>query len=205
VTERISATASNSENQKLELPTPQELLAQKILKLSPELQSWALDGYSFGHFNDTDLENQNKLKEEKERFHTAVHENAHALVAQSLGWQVLIVSIIQEGNALGFTKAVPPFKRIDQLLLEKMAICFAGMAGEELVGDNDHRGCSSDFAQAKFFAEILDRFSPEHRGQFFSLVESQKNLARGIVNRAGVNYLKDKSWILLDLKEKTSL
>lgn len=179
-------------------PTSEEVVAQSLLDLSPELRGWALDGFNYGVIKQEDLQNNKLIEDERNRFHTSVHENAHATVARYFGWNVLVVSIIPEGNVLGFTQALPSSeKRINQLLLEKIAICFAGLAGEELIGDNDHQGCGSDFAQARFFVEVLDKFSPNHQDQFHSLIEWGKNTARSIIQDAGLDYLKQKSFSLM--------
>ena len=178
-----------------QLPTEPEIRTQKLLDLSPELREFAKQGLTFGHFETKDLNNQNKLESEQKRFHTSMHENGHALVAKGCGWQVLVLSIVQEGNILGYVQTKPnPGKRLDQVLLEKIAICYAGMAAEELLGDKDHVGCGSDFYQAQIWANILSRVDPSYHGHFQQLLEDGKAIARRIITRHGINGLQQASF-----------
>src|SRR3989344_9143969 len=92
-------------------------LARELLSLSPQLQEWAQEGYQLGVLKTYDL-TRNCITKLYSEFETANHENGHAAVAKALGWEVVSISIVRDGNTLGVTKAVPgSIKPIDQLLL----------------------------------------------------------------------------------------
>lgn len=87
---------------------------------------------------------------------TSFHELGHAITAGANDWNVTAISVIAEGNTLGWTKSVP--SRLDsgyRLLREKIAICFGGMMAEEKLGHKDHSGCGSDIQQAGHAARLL--------------------------------------------------
>ncbi len=180
------------------VPSKEALVAEKVLNLSPELRSWAVHGYQYGYFNDEHLSDEKHLRRERKLFGTSAHENAHKLAVNHYNWNLHVISIVQKGNTLGYVEATPPMGiSLKQMLLEKMVICFSGMAGEEAIGEDDHRGCGSDVAQANYFAEILSKFTEEYQGQFYTLINWAKSEARNIVRSAGENHLKNESFDLM--------
>lgn len=87
---------------------------------------------------------------------TSFHELGHAVTAKANDWYVQTISVIAEGNTLGWTKSMP--SKLDsgyRLLREKIAICFGGMMAEEKLGHEDHSGCGSDMQQAAHAARLL--------------------------------------------------
>lgn len=174
--------------------------ARELLSLSPELQTWAMEGYELGAIRKDELFRNNVVQLRSE-FETANHENGHAAVARALGWDVVSISIVRDGNTLGVTKAVPgTAKPMDQLLLDKMAICFAGMAAESISGNNDHRGCGSDMAQVNNLASILSRVFYNGAYSPGDLIQSQYSRAQGIMRDLGNKELNNRSWWLLQKK-----
>lgn len=173
------------------------LKAIEQLKDNPDLQQWAQKGFNFGYYNTSDIQRPRFLQQEYKNFQTATHERGHETVARALGWNVTKVSIIPEGNVLGFTMALPnPNKSFATLLLDKIAICFAGMAAEEALGNHDHRGCGSDFAQANYFAEILARMSGQDRSAMGSILSYGRRIARTIMADSGANNLQHQAFTL---------
>lgn len=72
------------------------------------------------------------------------------------GWFVTAISVIPEGNTLGWTKSVPgKTDSVYNYLQEKIALCYGGMMAEQKAGHTDHSGCSSDMAQANAAARQL--------------------------------------------------
>lgn len=98
-----------------------------------------MQGFYFNVFSLKDLSNPYYLEQKRQKLDTAHHEHGHAIAAGALGWKVEIISIARDGDTLGFTRAVPGIpKPIEELLLDKITICYAGMAAEALMGNNDH-------------------------------------------------------------------
>ncbi len=112
---------------------------------------------------------------------TSFHELGHAVTAKANDWYVQAISVIAEGNTLGWTKSIP--SKLDsgyRLLREKIAICFGGMMAEEKLGHKDHSGCGSDMQQADHAARLLVmHFGGSKEGY---LKEGHQNAAASVKN-----------------------
>ncbi len=180
------------------VPSKEELLAEKVINISPELKNWAISGYQHGYFKLEHLSDEKHLRKERKLFKTSRHETAHEKAVRFYNWNLQVISIIQQGNTLGYVEAIPPANRPQkQVLLEKMVICYAGMAGEESMDDHDHRGCGSDFGQATFIAEVLSKYTQEYHGQFYSLIDWAKSKARSIVDKEDEDQLDRETFDLM--------
>lgn len=112
---------------------------------------------------------------------TSFHELGHAITAKANDWVVLAISVIAEGNTLGWTKSIP--SKLDsgyRLLREKIAICFGGMMAEEKLGHKDHSGCGSDMQQAGHAARLLVMHFGGLEQSY--LQEGRKNAAASVNN-----------------------
>ncbi|CAM9958487.1 unnamed protein product [Hapterophycus canaliculatus] len=89
-------------------------------------------------------------QEDKER--TAIHEAGHAVAAWMLPWcdEVVKVSIVWRGNALGFsqTAMVERQSQMREMVLDNVCMTLAGRAAEEVVCGTISGGASSDLRVA---------------------------------------------------------
>jgi hypothetical protein len=87
---------------------------------------------------------------------TAMHELGHATVAKFRGWFVSTISVIREGNVLGYVKSIPQRTGDGvRLLKDRIALSYGGLMMEERVGHTDHSGANFDMNQARRAAIIL--------------------------------------------------
>lgn len=158
-------------------------------QLSRLRQDFIKEEIRVGEFTDKQLSDFNfihKANKEAERDETASHEHGHATVAKKLGWGVEVISIIREGNILGFTRISPdPTKSALQLMLDGIAIALGGMASEEMMGITDHRGAGSDVRKAKELAKRASLIQFGNEEAAASILEQQYIVAWSAVNDIG--------------------
>lgn len=132
----------------------------------------------------------------------AMHELGHATVARMRGWYVSIISVVREGNVLGYVKSIPDSNRGGiQLLKDKIALCFGGMLMEQRIGHNDHRGASSDMAQARYAANIL---ASHLGGSPSNYLEEGKEVAKNDLNNFSMSSFEDSSESLMEVGQKAA-
>lgn len=123
---------------------------------------WVEEKYQAGSLFVDDLRNPQQLALLKEREPVSQHELAHAIVARSLGWTVTSISVVPDGNTLGVTHLIPGgLKSQKQILSDFITIALASYVGEQMCGNNDHRGCGSDLTKAKYFAHMYSFYYGE--------------------------------------------
>ncbi|CAM9178535.1 unnamed protein product [Pylaiella littoralis] len=99
-------------------------------------------------------------QQDKER--TAIHEAGHAVAAWMLPWcdEVVKVSIVWRGNALGFsqTAMVERQSQMREMVLDSVCMTLAGRAAEEVVCGTISGGASSDLrvASRQLYAAITE-------------------------------------------------
>lgn len=170
-------------------PTPIKKL--ELLEIPELIKEYARQEYEAKEFSEKELESPTFLIKSHERRDTSDHENGHAAVARRLGWDVTVISVIAEGNVLGFTRIVPdPTKSDEQIRREYMAICLGGLASESMMGQKDHRGCGSDISRA---INTARQFSYIYGGSPFQLLEDAYQVAKSAVSEVGVTEMRGRS------------
>eukprot|EP00752_Nemacystus_decipiens_P017832 g15988.t1 len=98
------------------------------------------------------LEKPDKEVSKEDRERTAIHEAGHAVAAWMLPWcdEVVKVSIVWRGNALGFsqTAMVERQSQMREMVLDSVCMTLAGRAAEEVVCETISGGASSDLRVA---------------------------------------------------------
>lgn len=159
-----------------------QLLATKRLNLSSSEQKFAGQKLENGASPDQFL-NPNFWKGRRRLHLTAVHEIGHATVARMNGWFVTAISVIPEGNTLGWTKSVPgKINSVYNFLREKIALCYGGMMAEQKAGHGDHSGCGSDMGQANYAARQLSMFYGGSQSQYLAEGRSNANKSLNLIN-----------------------
>lgn len=138
-----------------------------------------------------------RLRRGLERLPVAFHEEGHAVVAGSLGWSVLLRTVIPEGNALGLTKVSPNLaKSKENLILDAIAISVGGEMAEEMCGVEDHSGCGSDRFKQRILAAFYIRLTGSIR-TVGEVVSEQQSRARSILSSIGSTMHGERSFSLL--------
>ena len=100
---------------------------------------------------------------EDELRHVAIHESGHALACTLLGMEWVQVTLHSGGSALGYLESLEMASGgcSAQALRNRIEVSLAGRVAEELLSE-PMEGSSSDFAQARAFAEriIDERLEP---------------------------------------------
>lgn len=95
--------------------------------------------------------------------HIAIHESGHAFVCSLLGIQWVQVALNSGGSSLAYlmSQEMASGGCTARVLRNRIEVCLAGRAAEELLSEPTE-GSSSDFAQARAFAEriIDERLEP---------------------------------------------
>lgn len=89
---------------------------------------------------------------EDERWRTAVHEAGHALMAWQCGREIERVSVQPRTSTLGHVRMLDEDGRISHTpgdIMAEIAICFGGLAGEEVVFGRHSTGASSDLENVR--------------------------------------------------------
>lgn len=127
---------------------------------------------------------------------TSAHEWGHAVIAHALGGDVSVISVVPEGNRLGYTRVVFWNGPIDRRINAMMVSLCGGWVAEEKVGIQDHRGCGMDMAMLDYYASIASidiyggRVSPgKIKSNVFSQARSLICSQTQLLNRA--RYLCD--------------
>ena len=66
----------------------------------------------------------------------------------------------------------------------------ASMAGEDLFGIHDHRGCGSDIAQARYFSRLYLRYFSRGEGSVDSILYYGYSRAKGLLTATGMDNLE---------------
>ncbi|CAM9552391.1 unnamed protein product [Ectocarpus sp. 12 AP-2014] len=123
------------------------------------------------------LEKPDREVTEDERKRTAIHEAGHAVAGWMLPWcdEVVKVSIVWRGNALGFsqTAVVERQSEMREMVLDSVCMTLAGRAAEEVLCGTISGGASSDLrvASRQLYSAITEvgfgsttgLLSPGHR------------------------------------------
>lgn len=174
--------------------------ALQVLNDDPQVQRFAQRGYALGYLLPGQIENPRLIQELYGDSLTAKHELGHAAVARYFNWQVAAISIVRDGNTLGYTKTIPN-EQISplQAMQQYITICLAGMYAEEVCGQSDHSGCGSDIVQARYCATLLSHAAAA-RGIDAppqSFLKRGAAQARSIISGLGEQQLDKQGWHLL--------
>lgn len=152
---------------------------------------------------------------EEELRRIAVHEVAHALVAETLRpGSVSSVTITSRGNALGYVRQAPEkdmFLYTREQMESQMAMLVAGAAAEEVIFGTRSTGAANDFEQAVSLAKRMIAAGISHLGvvseadlprsiyheAIQTLIKAQEDRARAIVE-ANASVITSVADILLD-------
>lgn len=94
------------------------------------------------------------------RKNVAVHELGHAHVVRMLGHEVSEISIIPNGNVLGFTRfRLRALRDLVQYITHRIACAAGSRIAEEKAGIHDHSGCCGDDATIKHLASEGERIT----------------------------------------------
>lgn len=89
----------------------------------------------------------------------SAHEIGHAHVIRFLGGDVLEISVIPNGNVLGYTKFRFYNSGNYEFITNLIAAAYGSRLAEEKFGIHDHSGCGGDHAQIEYYATLGEQLS----------------------------------------------
>lgn len=118
------------------------------------------------------------------------HEVGHLMAVILGGGRAHSVTTIPTAQYRGLTIGRP---NPNNPLEHQMVVCAAGLAAEEMMGLDDHRGCGSDMAKLDYLAKVVSRFKYSGRISPRSLVAEAKSKARSWMSGVGQAFLRQEA------------